>query len=448
MFKKVLVANRGEIALRIIRACKELDIQTVGIYSQADRNAPYLDLADETVCIGPPPSTQSYLYMPNIISAAEITGCDAVHPGYGFLAENARFVEICEDHGLVFIGPSRENIHKMGDKSLARKTMHGAGVPLIPGSLEPLKSAQEAQNLIEEIGCPVILKASSGGGGKGMRVVNDVSETARAFETASAESQAAFGDGRLYLEKYVEESRHIEFQIIADKYGNSIHLGERECSIQRRHQKLIEESPSPAVNRDLRRDMGRAALAGAAHIGYQNVGTMEFLLDKENNYYFMEMNTRLQVEHPVTEMVTGVDIVREQIRVAAGEKLSYRQDELFLRGHSIECRINAEDYTKGFLPSAGTLDKFKPPGGPGIRLDTFVTTGYSIPPNYDSMICKLIAWDHSRPEAIDRMARALREFEIEGIASTIPFHLKILANRHFRQGKFSTGFISQIMKVS
>lgn len=447
MFKRILVANRGEIALRIIRACRELEIETVAIYSEADREAPYVKVADQALCIGPPQSVKSYLFMPNIISAAEITGCDAIHPGYGFLAENARFVEICEAHDLYFIGPSRDNIRKMGDKILARKTMREAGLPLIPGSVEPLESSEKAYELAREIGVPVILKAASGGGGKGMRVVNDLSELSNAFATASAEAQAAFGDGRMYLEKYIEESRHIEFQIIADKFGNIVHLGERECSIQRRHQKLIEESPSPAVDIELRREMGQTAIRGVRHIGYQNVGTIEFLLDMEGNFYFIEMNTRLQVEHPVTEMVTGVDIVREQIRVAAGEKLNYRQDELFLRGHSIECRINAEDYTKGFLPSVGTLNVFKPPGGPGVRLDTFVTTGYSIPPFYDSMICKLIVWDHSRPEAIVRMVRALEEFEIKGIETTIPFHLKILANRHFCRGHFNTGFISKLMEV-
>ncbi|MDP7422558.1 MAG: acetyl-CoA carboxylase biotin carboxylase subunit [bacterium] len=447
MFKRMLVANRGEIALRIIRACHELGIEAVAIFSEADRGAPYLKLADDAVCVGPPQSAKSYLFMPNIISAAEITRCDAIHPGYGFLAENARFVEISEAHGLTFVGPSRENIRKMGDKALARKTMQDAGVPLIPGSIEPLKSEEEARDLCRKIGTPVILKAASGGGGKGMRVVNDLSEIKNAFDTASAEAQAAFGDGRLYMEKYIEESRHIEFQILADKFGNIVHLGERECSIQRRHQKLIEESPSPAINVELRREMGQTAIRAARHIGYENVGTIEFLLDMEGNYYFIEMNTRLQVEHPVTEMVTGVDIVREQIRVAAAEKLCYRQDELYIRGHSLECRINAEDYTKGFMPSAGTLEVFKTPGGPGIRLDTYITTGYSIPPFYDSMICKLIVWDHSRSEAIVRMTRALKEFYIKGVETTIPFHLKILTNRHFRRGHFSTGFISRVMKV-
>lgn len=444
MFSKVLVANRGEIAVRIIRACKELGIGTVAVYSQADAEALPARLADEAVCIGPAPSSESYLKVTALISAAEVSGCDAVHPGYGFLAENAAFAQVVSECGLAFIGPTPDNISKMGNKSLAKETMRSAGVPVIPGSKKDLKDLEEARNLADDYGYPVLLKAAAGGGGKGMRLARDRKELETGFKMAKAEAKAAFGDDRLYLEKYIEKPRHVEIQVIGDKYGKIVHLGERECSIQRRHQKLIEESPSPAVCEALRKRMGEAAVESARAIGYQSAGTVEFLLDQQGNFYFMEMNTRIQVEHPVTEMVSGHDLLKEQISVAAGEKLSIKRDLLRPDGHSIECRINAEDPDKDFMPTPGKLEFLHLPGGPGVRVDTHVFAGYKIPPHYDSLIAKVIAWGQNRTEAIERMKRALEEFYTEGIKTTVPFHLKVLDDPEFRAGNLHTGFISEM----
>lgn len=444
MFSKVLVANRGEIAVRIIRACKELGIGTVAVYSQADADALPARLADEAVCIGPPPSSESYLKVTQLISAAEVSGCDAVHPGYGFLAENAAFAQVVSECGLAFIGPTPDNISKMGNKSLAKETMRAAGVPVIPGSKKDLKDLEEARRLADDYGYPVLLKAAAGGGGKGMRLARDRKELDTGYKMAKAEAKAAFGDDRLYLEKYLEKPRHVEIQIIGDKYEKIVHLGERECSIQRRHQKLIEESPSPAVSEALRSKMGAAAVEAARAIGYQSAGTVEFLLDQQGNFYFMEMNTRIQVEHPVTEMVTGYDLLKEQISVAAGEKLSIKRDVLRPNGHSIECRVNAEDPERDFMPTPGKLEFLHLPGGPGVRVDTHVFAGYKIPPYYDSLIAKVIAWGQDRTEAIVRMKRALEEFYTEGIKTTVPFHLKVLDDPEFRAGNLHTGFISEM----
>jgi len=444
MFSKVLVANRGEIAVRIIRACKELGVETVAVYSEADAEALHARLADEAVCIGPPLSTESYLKVTQLISAAEVSGCEAVHPGYGFLAENAAFAQMVTECGLVFIGPTPDNINKMGNKSLAKETMRAAGVPVIPGSKKDLRGVEEARRLAETYGYPVLIKAAAGGGGKGMRLARDRKELDAGYKMAKAESKAAFGDDRLYLEKYLERPRHIEIQIIADKHGKVVHLAERECSIQRRHQKLIEESPSPAVSDALRKEMGAAAVAAAKAIGYQSAGTVEFLLDRNGKFYFMEMNTRIQVEHPVTEMVTGYDLLKEQIRVAAGEKLSIRRDVLKPQGHSIECRINAEDPDRDFMPTPGRIEFLHLPGGPGIRVDSHIFAGYAIPPYYDSLIAKVISHGKDRAEAIARMRRALEEFYIEGVKTTIPFHLKVLADPEFQAGNLHTGFIAEM----
>lgn len=443
MFKKILIANRGEIALRIIRACREMNIETVAVFSEADRDALHVKAADQAVCIGPNASAKSYLNIPNIISAAELTGVDAIHPGYGFLSENARFAEICESSGITFIGPTPLAIETMGDKATARKTMIEAGVPVVPGSKEIITDIDAAAKIADEIGYPVLIKASAGGGGKGMRVAQNEKELVKSIQAAQAEAQAAFGNSEVYLEKYVEEPRHIEFQILADQFGNVIHLGERDCSMQRRHQKLLEESPSSALTPELRQTMGEAAVKAVKAANYSSVGTIEFLLDKHNQFFFIEMNTRIQVEHPVTELVTGVDLIKEQIRIAAGEPLSFKQEDIEIRGWAIECRINAENPDKNFMPSPGTIQYYHVPGGPGVRVDSAVFQGYTIPPYYDSMVGKVIVWGVDREEAIQRMKRALEEFVIEGIHTTIPFHLKVLDNAFFRRGEVYTNFIQR-----
>jgi len=444
LFKKVLVANRGEIAVRIIRACKELGIKTVAVYSSVDENALHTVFADESVCIGPAPSSQSYLDPTRIISAAEITGADAIHPGYGFLAENAEFADMCNSSGITFIGPPAEVIRKMGDKAEAKKSMKEAGVPVIPGSEGVLTDEKEAMELAKEMGFPVILKAVAGGGGKGMRIVHNQEELEKNFMMAKAEAEAAFGNPALYLEKYIDKPRHIEIQLIGDKFGNMVYLGERECSIQRRHQKLIEESPSPIINDRKRQEMGKVAVKGALHVGYYSAGTIEFLVDSQLNYYFMEMNTRIQVEHPVTEMVYNVDLIKEQILVAAGEKLSLRQKDIKPVGHAIECRINAEDPENNFMPSPGEITSLYQPGGPGTRVDTHIYASYKIPPYYDSLIAKLIVHGRDRKEAIGRLKRALDEFVVEGIKTTIPFHQFVINTPEFQSGDFDTHFIENI----
>ncbi len=439
MFNKILIANRGEIALRVIRTCKELGIKTVAIYSEADKDSLHVTFADEAVCIGPAPSRDSYLKIPLIISAAQITGADAIHPGYGFLAENADFSEICTESGLKFIGPSPKMISAMGDKAFAKETMMKNNVPVIPGSDGIVEDPAVGKNIAEEIGYPVIIKASAGGGGKGMRIVKDKKDFENAFRTAKIEAESSFGNSDVYLEKYIENPRHVEIQIMGDMHGNVFHYGERDCSVQRRHQKLIEESPSPAIDQELREKMGQTAVLGAKSVNYEGAGTIEFLLDKHKNFYFMEMNTRIQVEHPVTEWVYGIDIVREQILVAAGEKLDIKTKQP--EGHSIEFRINAEDPEYGFRPSPGKILSLHCPGGQGVRVDTHLYTSYSIPPFYDSLIAKLIVWGTDRKHAIARGRRALEEFVIEGIKTTIPFHLKVLEDERFVSGNFDTGFL-------
>ncbi len=440
--RKILIANRGEIANRIIWTCKEMGIQTVAVFSEADRDALHVRFADEAVCIGAPPSAQSYLNIPAIISAAEITNVDAIHPGYGFLAESATFARICEDCNIKFIGPKADVIAMMGDKVEARRTMQAAGVPILPGSPDPIESSEEAIRLAKEIGFPVIIKAAAGGGGRGMRIVREESELKTNLETAQAEALAAFKNGSVYIERYIERPRHIEIQVLADEHGNVIHLGERECSIQRRHQKLLEEAPSPVITPAQREAMGAVAVKACQEIGYWSAGTFEFLLDEDESFYFMEMNTRIQVEHPVTEMVTLADIVRNQIRIASGEDLQYEQSDVQLVGHSIECRINAEDPVK-FTPSPGKITAFNIPGGPGVRVDTAVYPGYVVPPYYDSMIAKLIVHARTRELAIARMQRALDMMVIEGIKTTIPLHKKIMADERFRSGDFSTKFMEE-----
>ena len=447
MFKKILIANRGEIALRVIAACRELDIRTVAIYSEADRDALHVRYADEDVCVGPYPSAASYLNISAIVSAAEITEADAIHPGYGFLSENAYFAEILHDCHIAFIGPSPDAMRKMGDKSLARRTVAAAGVPTVPGSPGPLESVDEALAFARKAGYPVILKAAAGGGGRGMRIARDERELSGAYETARAEAEKAFASSEVYLEKYLEAPRHVEFQIFGDTHGNVQHLGERECSIQRRHQKLIEEAPSPILTPDLRSRMGAAAIAAAKAVNYTNAGTIEFLLDAQDRFYFMEMNTRLQVEHPVTEQVTGVDMVKEQIRVAAGHPLSFAGRELKPRGHAIEFRINAEDPVT-FAPSPGRLTAFHPPGGIGVRVDTAAYQGYLIPPHYDSLIAKLIVSGGDRPEALARARRALDLFVIEGIKTSIPVHRRILDDPDFQRGHVSTRFMERYAAAS
>ena len=444
MFNKVLIANRGEIALRIIRACKELGIKTVAVYSTADAHSLHVKLADESVCIGPPPSIQSYLNINAIISAAELTDAEAIHPGYGFLSENAAFAEICENCGITFIGPTAESMRIMGDKISARQAVIKVGVPILPGTKEGVHTVAEAVRVAKQIGFPVIIKATAGGGGRGMKIVHSPATLPNAFATARAEAQAGFGNPEVYIEKYCENPRHVEIQIMADKHGNVIHLGERDCSIQRRHQKIIEEAPSTVSTPELRAAMGDAAVRAAKAVNYNSVGTMEFLLDKDNSFYFMEMNTRVQVEHPVTEMVTGIDIVREQIRSAAGIPLRYTQDDIKINGHSIECRINAEDPLK-FSPSPGKITSYHTPGGLGVRVDSFVYDQYTVLPHYDSLIAKLIVHAETREDAIKRMARALDEYIIEGIKTTIPFHKRIMANKAFIEGDIDTRFIEKMV---
>jgi len=439
MFKKILIANRGEIALRIIRTCKEMGIKTVAVYSTADRDSLHVRFADEAVCIGPPASKDSYLNIPNIISAAELTNADAIHPGYGFLSENARFSSICSQYGIKFIGATAEQIEKMGDKASAKETMKKAGVPTIPGSEGVLTSVEEGLKIAKEIGYPVILKATAGGGGRGMRIVWKDEEFEPAWDSAKQESGAAFGNDGLYLEKYVEDPRHIEIQVIGDQYGTVCHLSERDCSIQRRHQKLIEEAPSPFITPELRRAMGEAAIKGAKAVNYEGAGTIEFLVDKHRNFYFMEMNTRIQVEHPVTEEVINFDLIKEQINVAAGIPISGKNYEPTM--HAIECRINAEDPFNNFRPSPGKITNFHCPGGHGVRVDTHVYSGYVIPPNYDSMIAKLICTAQTREEAICTMERALSEFIVEGLQTTIPLHLRLMKDPNFRAGNFTTKFM-------
>lgn len=441
MFKKILIANRSEIALRIIRAAKELGIATVAVYSEPDKNSLHVKFADEAVCIGPALSKDSYLKIPSIISAAMITNADAIHPGYGFLAENDRFVDICNDHGITFIGPSAEAIRKMGNKSVAKETMREAGVPVVPGSIGILQSSDDALKLAHEIGFPIMLKAVAGGGGKGMRMVHSESELKMAYDIAQNEANSFFGNPDLYMEKLVEGSRHIEIQVFGDKHGNVIHLNERECSTQRRHQKLIEEAPSPVVDKALRKKMGEASVLGAKAVGYYGPGTIEYLVDKDMNFYFMEMNTRIQVEHPVTEQSLGVDLIKEQIMVAAGEKLSLKPSEPLF--HSIECRINAEDPENNFRPSPGRIEVFHAPGGHGVRVDSHAYQGYVIPSNYDSLIAKLITTAPTRKEAIAKMYRALDEFIIEGIKTTIPFHKKMMMNKDFINGNIDTKYLER-----
>src|SRR5687767_14839034 len=442
MFKKVLIANRGEIALRVIRACRELGVQTVAVYSEADRESLHVRFADDDVCIGPAPARESYLRIPRLIAAAEITGADAIHPGYGFLAENAEFAETCAASNITFIGPTADQIRVMGDKAAARKAMTAVGVPIIPGTPGGVDDVDEALGFAREIGFPVIIKAAAGGGGKGMRVAREPDDFARSFQLARSEALSAFGNGEVYVEKYLDRPRHIEFQILGDKHGNVIHLGERDCSVQRRHQKLIEEAPSPAMTPELRGAMGEAAVRGAKAIDYVGAGTIEMLLNEDRSFYFMEMNTRIQVEHPVTEMLTGVDLVKEQIRVAAGHKLTVRELPP-LRGHVIECRVNAEDPARNFQPSPGKIEIFHPPGGPGVRLDTHVYAGYKVPPYYDSLIAKLICQGRDRQEALRRMQMALESFIIEGVTTTIPFLARVMMSKEFQAGDIDTKFLER-----
>ena len=441
MFKKILVANRGEIALRVIRTCKEMGIKTVAVYSKADEESLHVRFADEAVCIGPAPSSESYLKIPNIIAAAEITNADAIHPGYGFLSENAKFSKICGEHKIKFIGPSPEMIEKMGDKATAVSTMNLAKVPTIPGSGGAVENEDEALKIASKIGYPVMVKASAGGGGKGMRAVWNKADFKKSWSSAKQEASAAFGNDDMYIEKLIQEPRHIEIQIIADQFGNVSHLSERDCSIQRRHQKLTEETPSPFMTSKLRDRMGKAAVKAAKFINYEGVGTVEFLVDKDRNFYFMEMNTRIQVEHPVTEMVTGVDLIKQQIRVHGGEDCPPYNPDYKLRGHSIECRINAEDPEKNFRPSPGKINNFHMPGGKGVRVDSHAYSGYEIPTHYDSMIGKLIVHAKNRKRAINRMQRALEETIIEGVKTTIPYHQKIMEDKNFNSGKFDTSFL-------
>jgi acetyl-CoA carboxylase, biotin carboxylase subunit len=443
VFKKILIANRGEIALRVIRTCKEMGIATVAVHSTADAHSMHVYQAEEDICIGPPASKQSYLNMRQILSAAELTNADAIHPGYGFLSENARFAEVCRDNRLTFIGPPPEVIHSMGDKAQAKATMRKAKVPTIPGSVGLVETLEDALREAAAVGFPVVVKAPAGGGGRGMRMARDEAELRKLFPVATAEAQVAFGNGSLYLERFFTEPRHVEIQLIGDQHGNMVHLGERDCSVQRRHQKLIEESPSPAVTPEIRARMGEIAAKGALEAGYHNAGTIEFLYDKDNSFYFMEMNTRIQVEHPVTEAVTGIDLIRAQILVAAGEKLPFTQKDVKFEGHAIECRINAEDPWNDFRPSPGTLKTFHLPGGPGVRVDTHCYSGYTVPPHYDSMIAKLIVHAPTRAQAIARMLRALDEFVIEGVKTTIPLHKRVLRHPMFAKGTYTTKFLEE-----
>ncbi|HEX2450327.1 MAG TPA: acetyl-CoA carboxylase biotin carboxylase subunit [Gemmatimonadales bacterium] len=443
MVKKVLVANRGEIALRVIRACRELGLETVAVYSEADRESLHVRFADDDVCIGPPPGRASYLKIPALIAAAEITGADAIHPGYGFLAENAEFADTCRASNITFIGPTGEQIRQMGDKATARRLAAEAGVATIPGSPGTIDDPEEALAFAETIHFPVIIKATAGGGGKGMRIAHDAEQFTQLFGLAQNEALAAFGNGAVYVERYLEHPRHVEIQVLGDSYGRVVHLGERDCSVQRRHQKLIEESPSPALTPELRRRMGDAAVALASRIEYQGAGTLEFLLDQDGSFYFMEMNTRIQVEHPVTEMVTSFDLVKEQIRVASGEPISYKGDGTRLRGHAIECRINAEDPYRGFQPSPGLITAYHPPGGPGVRVDTHVYAGYTVPPYYDSLLAKVIVHGNDREEALTRMRQALDTFILEGVTTTIPFLARVIRHPDFVEGNVDTRFLER-----
>ena len=445
MFKKVLIANRGEIALRIIRACHELGVRTVAVYSEADRESLHVRFADEEVCIGPPPASESYLDIRRIISAAEITGAEAIHPGYGFLAENAEFSEICDRSDIVFIGPTPEQIRSMGDKATARKTMMETGVPTVPGTEGEVDDPTEARRIATDIGFPVMIKATAGGGGKGMRVAPDAESFEKLFRQARNEAEGAFGHSGVYIEKFIAHPRHVEFQIFGDQFGRVVHLGERDCSIQRRHQKLIEEAPSPSLTPELREAMGDAAVKAGQAIDYVGAGTVEFLLDTDDDFFFIEMNTRIQVEHPVTEMTTGVDLVKEQIRVAAGEPLSFPDEQLVLRGHAIEFRINAEDPARGFAPCPGQITTYHPPGGPGVRLDTHIYTGYHVPPYYDSLLAKLIVYGNTRSEAIVRARHSLDSFVIEGISTTIPLLSRITRDARFVSGRVDTGFVERFL---
>ena len=443
MFHKILIANRGEIALRIIRSCKEMGIKTVAVHSDVDSEALHVSLADESICIGPAASADSYLNMKAIISAAQLADADAIHPGYGFLSENAEFAEICEQSGITFIGPTAENMRRMGDKISARQTVTDAGVPILPGTNESVESTEEAQRIADEIGYPVIIKASAGGGGRGMKIVHSPASLANALATARAEAQAGFGKADVYIEKFCEHPRHVEIQVLGDKHGNVIHLGERDCSIQRRHQKLIEESPCPVMTPELREEMGGCAVAAAKAVGYSSAGTIEYLLDTDGRFYFMEMNTRVQVEHPVTEMVTGVDIIKEQINSAAGVPLRYQQSDIKITGHAIECRINAEDPEK-FTPFPGKITGYHTPGGLGVRVESAMYHQYTVLPHYDSMIGKLIVHAENREEALKRMSSALDEYIIEGIKTTIPFHQKMMVNKQFIDGDFDTNFLERV----
>lgn len=446
MFNKILIANRGEIAVRIIRACRELGIQTVAVYSEADKDALHTQLADEAVCIGPAKASESYLDIKRIISATIATKANAIHPGFGFLSENTKFAKICEESNIVFIGPKSDMIETMGNKSKARETMKKAGIPIVPGSEGVLKDVKEAKKLAKRIGYPVIMKASSGGGGKGMRVANNEEELGANFAMAQREAKASFNDDSMYMEKYVVNPKHIEFQILGDQHGNIIHLGERDCSIQRRHQKILEEAPSVAINDTLRKKMGDAAVKAAKAIGYNNAGTIEFLLAENGEFYFMEMNTRIQVEHPITEMITDIDLIKKQIECAAGMPLQIKQKDVLIKGHSIECRINAENPAKGFRPSPGKITNLHVPGGKGVRIDSAIYYGYEVPPNYDSMLAKLIVYGKDREEAIAKMNSALGEFIIEGIDTNIEYHFEILKNKTFLEGNYHTGFIENLSK--
>lgn len=443
MLKKILIANRGEIAVRIIRACQEMGISTVAVYSDIDKDAMHVQIADEAVCIGPAKSQDSYLNMKNIISATVLTGAQAIHPGFGFLSENSKFAQMCKECNIVYIGPDADAIENMGNKSKAREIMTKAGVPVIPGSEGAVNDINDAFNNAKKIGFPVMIKASAGGGGRGIRIVKKEEEFKKSFETAKAESKAAFGDDTMYIEKFIEEPKHVEFQILGDNFGNVVYLGERDCSVQRRNQKVLEEAPCPIMTESLRKKMGETAAKAAKAVNYKNAGTVEFLLDKHGDFYFMEMNTRIQVEHPITEMVTGIDLLKEQIKIASGCKLSISQEDVKIQGHAIECRINAENPEKGFMPSPGKIEMLNVPGGPGVRIDSAVFQGYTIPPNYDSMIAKLICYGRDREEAINIMKRALGEFVIEGIDTNIEFQYKILQNKSFEQGKYNTGFIAK-----
>lgn len=442
MFKKILIANRGEIAVRIIRACREMGIKTVAVYSEIDVDALHTQLADEAICIGPAKSKDSYLNEENILSATVLTGAEAIHPGFGFLSENSKFAKMCEECNITFIGPSFENIENMGNKAKAREIMINANVPIVPGSDGIVENSQSALEISRKIGYPVMIKASAGGGGRGIRIVRDEEELISSFETAKTEAKTAFGDDSMYIEKFIEEPRHIEIQILADNYGNTIYLGERDCSIQRRNQKVMEEAPGPTISEELRMSMGEVAVKAAKSIGYKNAGTIEFLLDKDGNYYFMEMNTRIQVEHPITEMITGMDLIKEQIKIAYGESLAFTQEDIKLNGHAIECRINAENPSKNFMPCPGEINYLHLPGGLGVRIDSSVYQGYIIPPTYDSMIAKLIVHGRTREEAIGRMERALGEFIIDGVTTNIGFQLEILSNPKFLSGDFDTSFVT------